>query len=233
MMSPVRYDPLIPREVAEKIRRPVIVRVNDIDEEAAGKFEEEMSWAHETGQPVIPVLIDSYGGDVYALLGMIAVIDNAKLPVVTICESKAMSAGAVLFGLGHERYIAPHATLMWHDIAGSADGDKKLNEFKADGAELERLERIMDERVAAHIGKPADFFTTMIDENKHANVYITAAQAKRWNIATHIGVPSFETTVSITHRFGIDGSAKSVVPSHQKTKTSLHTSGARRSRGAQ
>ena len=43
---------------------PVIVTVNKFDEESAKKFQQEMGLAHNTGQKVIPVVIDSYGGQV-------------------------------------------------------------------------------------------------------------------------------------------------------------------------
>ena len=45
---------------------PVIVRVNKFDEESAKDFATQISLAHNTGQKVIPVVIDSYGGQAYS-----------------------------------------------------------------------------------------------------------------------------------------------------------------------
>ncbi len=53
---------------------PVIINVNKFDEESAKDFRDKMSMAHNTGQKVIPVVIDSYGGQVYSLMSMIASI---------------------------------------------------------------------------------------------------------------------------------------------------------------
>ena len=78
-------------------KSPVIIRVNKFDEDAAKKFDEQISLAHNTGQKVIPVVIDSYGGQVYSLMSMISAIKHADLPIATIVEGKAMSCGAVLF----------------------------------------------------------------------------------------------------------------------------------------
>ena len=50
-------SPLI-KEV-EMRNNPVIVRVNKFDEEAAKKFDLDVARAHNSGQKVIPVVIDS------------------------------------------------------------------------------------------------------------------------------------------------------------------------------
>ena len=91
-------SPLI-KEV-ELRKNPVIIRVNKFDEDAAKKFDQEMAQAHNTGQKVIPVVIDSYGGQVYSLMSMIGSIKNSELPIATIVEGKAMSCGAILFSFG-------------------------------------------------------------------------------------------------------------------------------------
>ena len=44
---------------------PIIIRVNKFTEDSAKKFHNEMARAHSTGQKIIPVVIDSYGGQVY------------------------------------------------------------------------------------------------------------------------------------------------------------------------
>ena len=62
-------------------RAPIIVRVNKFDEESADKFTKLVGEAHNTGQPVIPIVIDSYGGQVYSLMAMIAAIKSAELPI--------------------------------------------------------------------------------------------------------------------------------------------------------
>ena len=52
-------SPLI-KEV-ELRKPPLIIRVNKFDDDSAKKFADEMALAHNTGQKVIPVVIDSYG----------------------------------------------------------------------------------------------------------------------------------------------------------------------------
>jgi ATP-dependent Clp protease protease subunit len=102
-----KKDPLIHK--CELNRTPVIIRVNKFDEKSAQEFSEKMSDAHNTGQPVIPIVIDSYGGQVYSLMAMISEIEHAELPVATIVEGKAMSCGAILFSFGNKdmRFMDP------------------------------------------------------------------------------------------------------------------------------
>ena len=65
-----KVSPLI-KEV-ELRKPPVMIRVNKFDEKSAAEFSHKMAVAHSTGQKVIPIIIDSYGGQVYSLMSMIA-----------------------------------------------------------------------------------------------------------------------------------------------------------------
>ena len=125
------------------IKDPVIVRLSKFDEDGYEEFSKQMNEAHNTGQTIIPIVIDSYGGEAYSLMGMISIIKNSKLPVATIVESKAMSCGAILFTFGDEghRYMSPTATLMIHDVASVAFG--KIEEIKADAKEGDRLNTLV------------------------------------------------------------------------------------------
>ena len=80
---------------------PVIVRVNKFTENSAKSFIKKWRWLG-SGQKVIPIVIDSYGGQVYSLMSMISAIESADLPVATIVEGKAMSCGAVLLTFGEQ-----------------------------------------------------------------------------------------------------------------------------------
>ena len=117
-------------------KNPVIVRVNKFDEDSAKEFQDQIAQAHNTGQLVIPVVIDSFGGQVYSLMSMISAIKHSELPVATIVEGKAMSCGAVLMTFGEEgmRFADPDATIMIHDV--SSGGHGKIEELKADLARV-------------------------------------------------------------------------------------------------
>ena len=176
---------------------PVIIRVNKFDEDAAKEFVESMSVAQNTGQTVVPVVIDSYGGQVYSLMAMIGAIKSSRVPVATIIEGKAMSCGAILFSFGAEglRFMDPDATLMIHDVSSGAWG--KIEELKTDVREAERLNKKVYEMMAKNCGKPADYFLKMVHERGHADWYLDANEAKSHNLANDLRLPTFSLKVSL------------------------------------
>jgi len=180
---------------------PVVIRVNKFDEEAAKKFEHAMSVAQSTGQPLIPVVIDSYGGQVYSLMSMIANIKSSKIPVATIVEGKAMSCGALLFSFGSPgyRYMDKHATIMIHDVSSGAHG--KIEEIKADAKEGDRLNQLLYRQMAANCGKEPEFFLKQIHDRSHADWYLDAEEAQGIGLTNHLRVPELKVKVEVLYSF--------------------------------
>jgi ATP-dependent Clp protease protease subunit len=178
---------------------PIIIRVNKFDEDSAKEFTDAMSRAQNTGQTVIPIVIDSYGGQVYSLMAMIAAIKASRVPVATIIEGKAMSCGAILFSFGAEgkRYMDPDATLMIHDVSSGAWG--KVEEIKADAKEVERLNKKVYEMMARNCGKPSDYFLKMVHERGHADWYLDATEAKGHNLANELRIPTLTCKIDLNY----------------------------------
>ena len=178
-------------------KQPVIIRVNKFDEKSAKEFSQQVAQAHNTGQKIIPIVIDSYGGEVYSLMSMIAAIKHAELPIATIVEGKAMSCGAVLLTFGDEglRFADPDATIMIHDVSSGAWG--KIEELKADVKEAERLDEKIFTMMARNCGKKDDFFKKKVYTKKHADWFMDAAEAKRHGIVNHLRVPKFNIEVGV------------------------------------
>lgn len=180
---------------------PVVIRVNKFDEEAATKFSNAMSAAQSTGQPIVPVVIDSYGGQVYSLMSMVANIRASKLPVATIVQGKAMSCGALLFSFGTSgyRFVDKHATIMIHDVSSGARG--KIEEIKADAKEGDRLNQLLYREMAANCGKEPEFFLKQIHDRSHADWYLDADEALALGLANHIRVPELKLKVDVQYSF--------------------------------
>jgi len=176
---------------------PVIIRVNKFDEDSAKDFVEAMSIAQNTGQTVIPVIIDSYGGQVYSLMSMISAIKSSRIPVATIVEGKAMSCGAILFTFGAEgmRFMDPDSTLMIHDVSSGSWG--KVEEVKADSKEADRLNKKVYEMMARNCGKQPDYFLKIVHDRGHADWYLDATEAKTHNLANDLRLPTFKVKVSV------------------------------------
>ena len=180
---------------------PVIIRVNKFDEDSAKDFASQMALAHNTGQKVIPVIIDSYGGQVYSLMSMISSIKSSTLPVATIVEGKAMSCGAILFSFGEEgmRYMDPDATVMIHDVSSGMWG--KVEEIKASAAEVERLNKKVYTMMARNCGQDDDFFINEVHDRGRADWYLDAKEAKKLKLANHLRTPKMTVNVNLDFNF--------------------------------
>jgi len=180
---------------------PVIVTVNKFNEESAQDFRTKVSLAHNTGQKVIPIVIDSYGGQVYSLMSMISTIKSSELPIATIVQGKAMSCGALLFSFGEEgmRFVDKDATIMIHDVSSAQWG--KVEELRSSADESVRLNEKVYKMMATNIGKPEDYFIKKIHEKGHADWYVTPKECKKINLANHIRVPKFNVDLSVDIKF--------------------------------
>lgn len=195
MKHKVEISPLI--KTVELRKAPVIIRVNKFDEESAKNFALDMAQAHNTGQKIIPIVIDSYGGQVYSLMSMIAAIRDAELPVATIVEGKAMSCGAVLFSFGEDglRFMDKEATVMIHDVSSMDWG--KVEELKAGAAEADRLNQKIYTMMARNCGKKDDYFLKLVDKKKHADWFLDADECKKHGMANQLRLPTMYINVSV------------------------------------
>tara|TARA_R110002060_G_scaffold25131_2_gene34261 strand:+ start:367 stop:1011 length:645 start_codon:yes stop_codon:yes gene_type:complete len=190
-----KISPLI-KEV-ELRKNPVIVTVNKFDEKSAKEFQQQVAQAHNTGQKVIPVVIDSYGGQVYSLMSMISAISHSELPVATIVEGKAMSCGAILFSFGEQgmRFMDPDATVMIHDVSSMAWG--KVEEIKVSAEETDRLNQKVYTMMARNCGKKDDYFLKIVHNKSHADWFLDATEAKKHGMANQLRVPKININVSV------------------------------------
>ena len=181
---------------------PVVIRVRKFTEDAAKEFSELMRKAHNTGQPVIPIIIDSYGGQVYSLMSMISDIRHADLTVATIIQGKAMSCGAILSSFGDEghRYMDRDATMMIHDVSSMQWG--KVEEIKASAEETERLNKKVYRMMAENCGHPEDYFLDIIHDKGHADWFLDYEEASQHNLINHAHVPQLKIAAKVEFDFG-------------------------------
>ena len=176
---------------------PVIITVNEFDEETTQKFSELMCQAQNSGQKTIPIVIDSYGGQVYSLLSMISMIKSSRIPVATIIQGKAMSCGALLasFGTKGMRYMDPDSTLMIHDVSSVAFG--KVEELKSNARESERLNKKLYKMMAENCDRPEDYFTDLIHDKGHADWFLEAEEALKHGIIDHVKIPELKINIDV------------------------------------
>tara|TARA_Y100000592_G_scaffold91115_1_gene150684 strand:- start:14097 stop:14702 length:606 start_codon:yes stop_codon:yes gene_type:complete len=180
---------------------PIVIRVNKFDEATAKSFSSLVSKAQNTGQPVLPIIIDSYGGQVYSLMSMISDIKHSRVPIATIVQGKAMSCGAILFSFGADgmRYMDPDATVMIHDVSSMERG--KVEEVKASAEETERLNKKIYHMMAENCGQHKDYFLDIVHEKGHADWFLEADECKKHNLANHLHVPELKIETKVSFSF--------------------------------
>jgi ATP-dependent protease ClpP protease subunit len=89
--------------------------------------------------------------------------------------------------------MAPDATLMLHDVSGDATG--KTADIAVNAFEAERLQNLVYGRIGKACGRSVAYFDRLLDAHKHADYYLSAAQALDLGLATKVGTVRLDTTV--------------------------------------
>jgi len=177
---------------------PVIITVNEFTEKSVNKFKSEMNQAMNSGQKVVPIVIDSYGGYVYSLMSMISMIKACPLQVATIIQGKAMSCGAILATFGDDgmRYCDPYATIMIHEVASGSFG--KVEELKASVEQTDILNDKVLVMMSRNCNQPDDYFKKLIHEKGHADWYLDPKEALKHQIVNHLKIPTLNLKIDVT-----------------------------------
>ena len=182
----------------ETIKIPQVVQIRgEITEATAEEFATAFHQAENNGQDLIPIVIDSFGGDVYAMLSMVDIIKNSTIPVATIVVGKAMSAGAVLLSCGAEgmRFASPNSTIMIHSawetgISGNAE------EVRVNANELMRINKKILEIMSKNCGHHKDYFYNIMTENKNTDWFLNPKEAQKHKIINSVKIPEYKIRVS-------------------------------------
>ena len=201
MLNIIKTDSRLKKDSLPDDKKPIIITINDFDEEDLAYFRQEMEKAVSNEQKLIPIIVDSYGGAVYQLMGMISIIRNVEQMghvVATFTDSKAMSCGQFLVGLGTigYRYASPNCIIMLHEAAMFTQG--KTTEIEAAFKSLKAINDKTLRELAVHCGHDnKNFFIDYIASKNNADIYLTPKEAKRLKLIDHIGIPTLETSISI------------------------------------
>lgn len=169
------------------LKRPVTARVNEFDEFASRMLSYNITEAKLNNQKSLPVVIDSYGGEAYSLLGMVDLLTNSGLDIITIATSKAMSCGAFLLAIGKKRYATPKSTIMIHAVRNIIRGD--VDSQKNEVNQMEKLNNMAFELLDVNTNKPNGFWLNKLAENNNNDLYLSAQEALELGLITNIGTP--------------------------------------------
>jgi ATP-dependent Clp endopeptidase proteolytic subunit ClpP len=138
---------------------------------------------------IIPVFINSYGGQVYSLVAKRDIIKSAQKPVATICMGKAMSCGASLLASGTKglRFATPDSRILIHQVSSVSVG--KASDIKEDAAQIHALNEMMLKNLAEDTGTSIAKLKQEIRNRDNADWVLSAQEAKKIGIIDHIDVP--------------------------------------------
>ena len=129
----------------------------------------------------INLVISSYGGDVYAMLGTIDYINTLSVKVNTHCLGACMSAAAVILACGTgTRTMTKNSTVMVHE--GSAFEAGKTSDVLKGADHLKKLQSNIN-RILGEVTKKDQKFW---EEVSKQDTYLTAEECLEYGIVDEI-----------------------------------------------
>ena len=129
----------------------------------------------------INLVISSYGGDVYAMLGTIDYFNSLPVKVNTHCLGACMSAAAVILACGTgKRTMSENSTVMVHE--GSAFEAGKTSDVLKGADHLKKLQSNIN-RILGEVTKKDKKFC---EEVSKQDTYLTSEQCLEYGIVDEI-----------------------------------------------
>ena len=125
--------------------------------------------------------ITSYGGDVYAMLGLVDIIKGLPVKVNTHCVGTCMSAASVLLACGTgTRTMTKHSTVMVHE--GSTFEAGRNTDVKKGVEHISELQKDINNLLGEVTNKEARFW----ELTQRNDTYLNAEQCVEYGIVDEI-----------------------------------------------
>lgn len=125
--------------------------------------------------------ISSYGGDVYAMFGIVDFMNNFSVKINTICQGVAMSAAAIMLACGTgKRYATENSTIMFHQIKGESFG--RASDIFKNTHHLKLLQNKVYTMLSKKTKKGVKFW----EDNTKEDFYLSPEEAKKYGIIDEI-----------------------------------------------
>lgn len=161
----------------------IIFLGSEIDEVVANAVIAQMLFLEgEDPKKDIMLYINSPGGQVYAGMAMLDVMNYVKPDVSTVVVGMAMSMAAVLLASGAKgkRFALPNSKIMIHQ--GSAGFQGAPADIEITAREVIAMRQKLDEVLANATGKPL----AQVSKDTDRDYYMTADEAKKYGVVDQI-----------------------------------------------
>ena len=132
--------------------------------------------------PPIEIYIDSYGGAIYQVFGLLGVMEASNTEIHTYVTGAAMSAGFVILISGDRRFAYKHSTPLYHQVSSGFWGTSKDLEEKY--TEVKRLQKKMEEITLERTKIPKKKLKKIY--TKKVDWYMTAEEALELGVVDEI-----------------------------------------------
>jgi len=129
----------------------------------------------------INLMINSPGGDIYEMFGIIDYIESLDVKVNTICRGRAFSAAAIILVCGTgTRMMSKRSTVMFHQCSSFLGG--KMSDITAYLENVKDLEKVIYHMLAEKTKKDIDWW-----KNKMRNdLFLTADELLKIGVVDEI-----------------------------------------------
>jgi ATP-dependent Clp endopeptidase proteolytic subunit ClpP len=171
----------------------------ELDSESGSIFRQTLRIAEveakQIGQPIIPIKINSPGGEVYELMACLDAMKSCELPIATIVEGRAMSAASILAATGAVglRFCSPLSTYMIHQVNGGIEGS--MSDVESYAEEMQRINKEIWSIVSVHCRHRKDYFYNQIKKNGNSDLYLTSEMAIKHKLVDHDKIPTMSVTI--------------------------------------
>lgn len=154
----------------------------DVDQDSANKVIAQIHEANakDSAAPIY-LYINSRGGDILAGGMIVDAMTASRRPIYTVAIGQAASMAAVIHSYGAQRYMAPHAVLMFHNASMGAQDE--LPHMIQRVTLIYRMWSGYEQHIADRAGMPIDEFRA----HEAAQWWLTADDAVEAHMADAIG----------------------------------------------
>jgi len=182
--------PILAKDQYDYYYTRILYLTDDVlqDMAVATDFIDMMLELNTRSKDPILLVVDSHGGYLSAMTGIIDTMQCVESPIYTQVTGVAASAACVAASCGAQghRYVSPHSSIMMHQpSAFGVSGD--ATQIRIEAEEIARTKKLLVELLAESTGKtgkrPLEILTRDIERDK----WFSAQEAVAYGLADTIG----------------------------------------------
>jgi ATP-dependent Clp protease protease subunit len=168
------------------------ITITKLDEENAKRIREQiLKVSRMDPQRPITIILDSYGGSVYAMATIVETMESVSNPFITVAVGKCMSAAAIILAAGDFRFAGHHSRIMVHEVSAGAGGH--INDMETSIEDIRSLNEYWLNFLAKRCKRES---STEIKQVFAAlgvrDLHMTPEQAKLFGLIDFIGMPDIK-----------------------------------------